>query len=287
MPVRSANSEPGCRMAGVVGWPVEHSRSPEIFQHWFRRYGIAGAYERYPARPGEFKLCIERLRTAGFQGCNVTIPHKESAFALTGKQSATARRTGSVNTLVFRSDGGIEGDSTDGFGFLEALYVGLCSRSLPAGPAVVLGAGGAARAVVDALANAGVPQVRIVNRTLERAERLAQEIPGPLVAVALRDAGDALRDAVLVVNATSLGMTGAAPLFLDSSAAPREAVVMDLVYAPLKTPLLARAEELGQRTVGGLGMLLHQARPGFRRWFGVDPVVDAELRQAVLEKAVS
>ncbi len=271
------------RKAGVVGWPVEHSRSPQIFRHWFGRYGIDGEYGRHAAPVGEFEACIARLQERGFRGCNVTIPHKESAFALADALSPTAERIGSANTLVFRPDGTVEGDSTDGYGFLESLREGV-SGALPLGcPAVVLGAGGAARAVVDALADAGVPEVRIVNRTFERAERLARELPGPLVAVALEDADAALRDAGLVVNATSLGMTGGGPLFLDSSGAPADAVVTDLVYAPLKTPLLARAEELGQRTVDGLGMLLHQARPGFRRWFGRDPEVDEPLRRAALD----
>ena len=271
------------KRAGVVGWPVQHSRSPQIFRHWFQRYSIAGEYARHAAPPDAFEACIRRLQSEGFQGCNVTVPHKECAFALADNCSATASRTGSVNTLVFRADGRIEGDSTDGYGFLEALREGVQGAFPLDRPAVVLGAGGAARAVADSLSNAGMSEVRIVNRTFERAERLVREIPGPLVAVAVADAGDALRDAGLVVNATSLGMAGGRPLFLDSVVAPQEAVVMDLVYAPLETALLARAHARGQRTVDGLGMLLHQARPGFRRWFGIDPVVDALLRHAALE----
>ena len=271
------------KKAGVIGWPIQHSRSPQIFRHWFRRYSIAGDYDRHAVPPDAFEACIRHLQSEGFRGCNVTVPHKESAFALADNHSATASRTGSVNTLVFCADGRIEGDSTDGYGFLEALREGV-QGTLPLDrPAVVLGAGGAARAVADSLSNAGMSEVRIVNRTFERAERLVREIPGPLVAVAVADAGDALRDAGLVVNATSLGMAGGRPLFLDSVAAPQEAVVMDLVYAPLETALLARARAQGQRTVDGLGMLLHQARPGFRRWFGIDPEVDASLRRAALE----
>ena len=272
------------KRAGVVGWPIQHSRSPQIFRHWFRRYSIAGEYARHAAPPDAFEACIQRLQSEGFRGCNVTVPHKESAFALADHRSATASRTGSVNTLVFRADGRIEGDSTDGYGFLEALREGV-QGALPLDrPAVVLGAGGAARAVADSLSNSGMSEVRIVNRTFGRAERLVREIPGPLVAVAVADAGDALRDAGLVVNATSLGMAGGRPLFLNTVGAPQEAVVMDLVYAPLETALLARARAQGQRTVDGLGMLLHQARPGFRRWFGIDPEVDASLRRAALEE---
>ncbi len=279
------NAEP--RRAGVVGWPIGHSRSPQVFRHWFQRYGVEGEYGRHAAAPGEFEACIRGLQAAGFQGCNVTIPHKEQAFALSDKRTGTANRIGSVNTLVFCADGGIEGDSTDGYGFMEALRAGVDGALPMDRPAVVLGAGGAARAVADSLADAGLLEVRIVNRTFERAERLAQEIPGPLVAVASGDAGHALSDAGILVNATSLGMEGGSPLFVDSGAAPRDAVVMDLVYAPLETALLASARARGQRAVDGLGMLLHQARPGFRRWFGIDPDVDDSLRRAALDSPVS
>ena len=287
------------RRAGVVGWPVEHSRSPQIFRHWFRRHGIRGDYARHAVPPGELADAFRRLRRQGLRGCNVTLPHKEAAFALADIRSPTAERTGSVNTVVFHPDGRIEGDSSDGFGFLAALRQGLQglrpgsadgpSRGGPPtdgrptdGPAVVLGAGGAARAVVDALAVSGVPEIRIVNRTFARAESLAREIPGPLVAVAAADAGDALGDATLLVNATSLGLAGAPEPLVDSRAAPAETVVMDLVYVPLETAFLALARARGQPVIDGLGMLLHQARPGFRRWFGIDPEVDAALRRDVL-----
>ena len=282
-----AASDADLRRAGVVGWPIRHSRSPQIFRYWFQRYGVQGEYGRHAAPPEAFEACIRDLQAAGFQGCNVTIPHKEQAFALSDKRTGTAERIGSVNTLVFRADGGIEGDSTDGYGFLEALRAGVDGVLPTERPAVVLGAGGAARAVVDSLVDTGVPEVRIVNRTFERAERLAREIPGPLVAIASGDARDALSGAGILVNATSLGMEGGPPLFVDGGALPREAVVMDLVYTPLETALLASARARGQRAVDGLGMLLHQARPGFRRWFGIDPEVDDSLRRAALESPVS
>ena len=275
------------RKAGVVGWPVKHSRSPQVFRHWFQRYGIDGEYRRHATPPDEFEACIRDLQAAGFRGCNVTIPHKEKAFALSDERSGTANRIGSVNTLVFRADGGIEGDSTDGYGFMEALRAGVHGVLPMNRPAVVLGAGGAARAVADSLVDAGIPEVRIVNRTLERAEGLVQDIPGPLFAFASGDAGDALSDVGILVNATSLGMEDGPPLFVDSVAAPPDAVVMDLVYAPLQTALLASARACGQCAVDGLGMLLHQARPGFRRWFGIDPEVDDSLRLAALEAPVS
>ena len=269
--------------AGVVGWPVAHSRSPQIFRHWFQRYGIAGHYDRHPLEPKAFEEGIRRLQQEGFRGCNVTVPHKEKAFEMADGRTGTASRIGSVNTLLFHGDGRIEGDSTDGYGFLEALRQGIGGEVPVDGPAVILGAGGAARAVADSLADTGAPEIRIVNRTVARARRLADEIPGPLVAVEVKHAADVLRDARVVVNATSLGMEGGAPLFVDSTGAPREAVVMDLVYSPLETDFLARARSAGQQVVDGLGMLLHQARPGFHRWFGVDPEVDASLRKAVLE----
>ncbi|MFL1463100.1 shikimate dehydrogenase [Roseococcus sp. DSY-14] len=258
-------------LAGVVGWPVAHSRSPQLHGHWIARHGLDAAYLPLPVRPEDFATAIHGLRAAGFRGCNVTIPHKEAAFALCDAVTERARRAGSVNTLVFTPDA-ITGDCTDGFGFLASLE----GLDVTAGPAVVLGAGGAARAIAAALLDAGCPRLTLVNRNAARAEALAAALGGPVHVAG----APPLADAALLVNATSLGMAGQPPLGLDLSPLPAGATVADIVYVPLETPLLRAARARGLRAVDGLGMLLHQARPGFAAWFGLDPVVDDALRRA-------
>lgn len=264
------------RTAGILGWPVTHSRSPRLHGLWLRRHGIDGAYLPLPVRPEDFAAAVRALAALGFQGANVTLPHKEAAFAVCDEIAATARRAGAVNTLVFR-DGRIRGSNTDGFGFQENLRDAVPGWSAAAGPAVLLGAGGAARAVAAALLDAGCPRLTLVNRTAARAAALASALGGPVEVAG----APPLRDAVLLVNTTSLGMAGQPPLALDLTALPDHAVVADIVYVPRETPLLAAARARGLRAVDGLGMLLHQARPGFAEWFGVAPVVDAELRDFV------
>ncbi len=264
------------RLAGILGWPVAHSRSPRLHGLWLQRHGIDGAYVPLPVAPGAFPEAVRGLMAAGFQGANVTIPHKEAAFALCDEVAPTARRMGAVNTLVFR-EGRILGSNTDGFGFLENIRQQVPGWQASAGPAVLLGAGGSARAIAVALLEAGAPEVVLVNRTRARAETLAREIGGPVTVAT----APPLARAALLVNTTSLGMQGQPPLEVDLAALPTAAVVADIVYVPLETPLLAAARARGLRAVGGLGMLLHQARPGFRHWFGVDPVVDAELEAFV------
>jgi shikimate dehydrogenase len=259
--------------AGVLGWPVAHSRSPRLHGFWLARHGIDGAYLPLPVAPERFAPSVGALADLGFAGANVTIPHKEAAFALCDTLDAVARRAGSVNTLVFTA-GGIHGISTDGYGFLESLAEQAPGFAPAQGPAVILGAGGAVRAVAAALLDAGCPHLTLVNRTPERAEALAQALGGP-VAVATTPP---LEGAALLVNGTSLGMQGEPPLVIDLAPLPPRAVVADMVYVPLETPLLAAARARGLRGVDGLGMLLHQARPGFLAWFGVAPQVDAELR---------
>lgn len=269
------------RLAGVLGWPVTHSRSPRLHGHWLAEYGIDGAYLPLPVRPERFEPAVRALVDLGFRGANVTLPHKEAALALCDAVTPLARRIGSVNTLVFR-EGRVEGDSSDGFGFLENLRQSAPDWRAAAGPAVVLGAGGAARAVVAVLLDAGAPRVRLLNRTPARAEILAAELGG---SIELLDWGSwqaALGGANLLVNTTTLGMAGQPPLELDLAALPREALVNDIVYTPLETALLAAARARGNPVVDGLGMLLHQARPGFEAWFGVAPSVTPALRRAVL-----
>jgi shikimate dehydrogenase len=265
-------------MAGLLGWPVSHSRSPRLHGFWLARHGIDGAYVPLPVRPERFAEAVRSLADLGFRGANVTIPHKEAAFAACDEVDAVARRAGSVNTLVFR-EGRILGTSTDGFGFLESIREAAPGWDAKAGPAVILGAGGAVRAVAAALLDAGCPRLTLVNRTPARAEAIARDLGGPVeVATA-----PPLREAALLVNGTSLGMAGEPPLELDQSPLPAVAVVADMVYVPLETPLLAAARARGLRAVDGLGMLLHQARPGFREWFGVAPQVDAEVRAFVFQ----
>jgi len=270
------------RIAGVIGWPVAHSRSPRVHGYWLRFHDVDGAYVPLPVHPDQAEQAIRALPALGFVGANVTIPHKETAFALCDSLTDRARRIGAVNTLIVR-DGTLHGDNTDGFGFLENLRQGVPGWRPSRGPAVVLGAGGAARAVCAALLDAGAREVRLLNRTMARAEAITEALGGPITCAPLAESSRALLDATLLVNTTALGMTGHPPLDLDLGALPPDAVVTDLVYAPLETALLATARARGNPVVDGLGMLLHQARPGFEAWFGVAPTVTDDLRRAVLE----
>ncbi len=284
------------RLAGVVGWPVGHSLSPRLHGFWLDRYGIDGAYLPLAVAPERFESALRGLVDAGFRGVNVTVPHKQAALALCDETAPLAARIGAVNTLVFE-DGRLKGSNTDAFGFLENLRQGAPTWNPAAGPALILGAGGAARAVAVALLDAGVAELRLANRTAARAEALAEELGaeelgaeelgagklgGRVTAVPWEARGAALEDLTLLVNTTNLGMTGQPPLELDLERLPTGAVVIDIVYAPLETGLLAQARARGNPTVDGLGMLLHQARPGFEAWFGVAPEVTAELRAFVL-----
>jgi shikimate dehydrogenase len=265
-----------------VGWPVAHSLSPRLHGHWLRRHGIDGAYVPLPVLPERLEQALRTLPTLGFAGVNLTIPHKEAAVSLVDRLAPAAARIGAVNTVVVEPDGTLTGDNTDGFGFVAALSESGVGWQATAGPAIVLGAGGAARAVAVALLDAGAPEVRLLNRTPERAHALTAELGGPIHAVAWAERAEALMDAALLVNTTSLGMHGQPPLVLALDALPRTALVTDVVYTPPITALLAAARARGNPVVDGLGMLLHQARPGFRAWFGVEPVVDDDLRAAVL-----
>lgn len=266
------------RVAGIAGWPVTYSRSPRLHGFWLRRHAIDGAYIPLPIHEGEFPTAIRGLLAAGFAGANVTIPHKVAAFEICDAVDETAKRAGAVNTLVFK-DGRITGSNTDGYGFIANLRAHGIDPA--AGPALLLGAGGSARAVAAALLDAGT-QVTVVNRTISRAEALARDLPG--LRVADWEARTAeLADHALAVNTTPLGMTGHEPLPLDLTHAPASLVVADNVYVPLETPLLTAARARGLRCVEGLGMLLHQAVPGFRAWFGIEPQVDEELRRFVAD----
>jgi shikimate dehydrogenase len=264
------------RVAGIIGWPVAHSRSPRLHGFWLERHAVDGAYVPLAIPPEYFTTAVRGLLQAGFAGANVTIPHKRAAFALCDSVDPSAQRAGAVNTLVFR-DGKIIGSSTDGWGFLANLRAHGVDPA--AGPALILGAGGAARAVSAALLDTGVP-VTIANRTPAHAEGLAHDLPG-LRVIPWAQRSDAITDQALLVNTTSLGMQGHPPLLLDLDHAAPALAVADIVYVPLQTPLLSAAAARDLRTVEGLGMLLHQAVPGFRSWFGVEPQVDAALRRFV------
>lgn len=267
--------------AGVIGWPISHSRSPIIHGYWIDRYGIDGQYLKIPVEPGDLPRFMAGLVDQGLAGINVTIPHKEAVFGIVSEVEPEARRLGAVNTVYLR-DGRLVGTNTDGFGFMASLCAAAPDWSAAAAPAVVLGAGGAARAVVSALDDAGVPEIRIVNRDIDRARRLAAALRPDARVLGWDDAPQALAGAGLLVNTTSLGMTGMPDPDLSLARLPAEAIVADIVYTPLRTALLERAAAAGHRTVDGLGMLLHQARPGFRHWFGVEPEVTPDLRALVV-----
>lgn len=266
------------RVAGVMGWPVAHSRSPLLHNFWLDRYGIDGAYVPFAVRPGEVARALRALPNLGVAGVNVTVPHKEAAFAAVDARDAAARRIGAVNTVFVDDGGALRGSNTDAFGFLEALRTRSPGWTAVAGPAVVLGAGGAARAVLAALAEAGAPEVRLVNRTRARAESLAGAFGAPVAVVGWGERESALAGAALLINTTMLGMAGAPPLDLRLDDLPESALVNDIVYVPLETALLAAARARGCVAVDGLEMLLHQARPGFAGWFGREPEVDDALR---------
>ena len=268
------------RRAFVAGHPIAHSRSPKIHGHWLAKYGIDGSYRAIDVAPAEFAAFLASLGENGFRGGNVTIPHKEAAFAGVARRDHAADEIGAVNTLWFE-DGVLWGGNTDGYGFAANLD-DHASGWAANGPAVVLGAGGASRAVIHALKERGIKDIRIVNRTLARAQELARHFGAGITAHGAGAVGELLADAGLLINTTSLGMHGDATLCADPFGLPAHAIVTDLVYVPLETPLLAAARTRGLKTVDGLGMLLHQAVPGFERWFGRKPEVTPELRGLIV-----
>lgn len=264
------------RVAGIIGWPVGHSRSPRLHGYWLEKHGIDGAYVPLAIPPEHFREAVRGLMHAGFAGANVTIPHKLAAFAVCDVVDDTARRAGAVNTLTFR-DGTITGANTDGWGFLANLRAHGVNPK--AGPALLLGAGGGARAIAAALLAEGVA-VTLANRTEARAAQFIRDLPGPRI-VPWDQRSAAAADHALIVNTTALGMEGKESLMLDLSRAGPGTAVADIVYVPLETPLLRDARARGLKPVEGLGMLLYQGIPGFRSWFGVEPVVDDALRRFV------
>jgi shikimate dehydrogenase len=271
------------KLAAVIGWPVHQSVSPVLHSHWLREHRIKGAYVALPIEPAHFGRCVATLPLMGFAGASITIPHKEAAFALVSSFDDDARETGAVNTLVYNGET-VSGLNTDVRGFASSLEEAFGKDAARRAPAVVLGAGGAARAIVLALARAESPEIRIVNRTPARSEELVRRTPRAK-AVTWGDWRQALDGIGVLVNTTSLGMTGKPALDIDLGSLPAAAVVADIVYNPLETALLRAARARGHRTMDGLGMLMHQAVPAFAAWFGVVPKVTPALR-AELEGAL-
>lgn len=273
---------PRIALAGVIGHPIAHSRSPALHGYWLKRYGIKGHYIPMDVAPADLADALQMLPRLGFVGINVTIPHKEAVLKLADVVTDRAALIGAANTLIFRRDGKVHADNTDGAGFMANLRQYAPSWNPAAGPAVVLGAGGAARAVIAALIEVGVPEIRLANRTRPRAEALRSDFGAKVQVGEWVQAGNMLEGAATVVNTTSLGMVGKPDLRVPLDALDPSALVTDLVYTPLKTQFLIDAEARGCTVVDGLGMLLHQAAPGFERWFGLRPEVDAATRAAVL-----
>lgn len=268
-------------LAGVMGWPVGHSRSPMLHGYWLQKYGLPGAYVLLPVQPDRLPAALKGLPALGFAGCNVTIPHKVAAMELVDRVDPVARRIGAINTIVVEADGTLTGYNNDGFGYVQSLRDAQPDWRADAGPVMVLGAGGAARAIVASLIDAGAREVRICNRTRSRAEAVARAIGGPITVVPWEQRQPSIGDVALLVNTTSQGMSGQPALELELDGLPREALVSDAIYIPLETPLLAAARARGNRTVNGLGMLLNQARPAFKAWFGVMPEITPELRRMI------
>jgi shikimate dehydrogenase len=272
-------------MAGLMGWPVMHSRSPKIHNFWLTRYGLSGTYVPLAIRAEGLRAALRALPALGFAGCNLTIPHKEAAFEIVDRVDPLARRIGAINCVVVVPDGSLDGCNYDGFGYIQSILEAQPNWRADAGPVVVVGAGGGARAVLVSLVDQGAQEIRLVNRSPERAQTLAREFGAPIEAVAWKERHAALAGAAMLINTTSQGMAGQPALDLALDKLPASALVSDIIYVPRETPLLVAARSRGNRTVNGLGMLLNQARPAFQAWFGVMPEVTTELR-AMIEATI-
>jgi len=268
-------------LAGVMGWPVMHSRSPKLHNYWLAQHGLIGAYVPLAIKEAGLEKALRALPALGFAGCNLTIPHKEQAMKIVDHLDPVAKRIGAMNCVIVGGDGSLSGTNNDGFGYIASIREAKPDWRADAGPITVLGAGGAARAVLVSLIDEGAKEIRLTNRTASRAEDLAREFGGPIKTVAWNDRHDALEGAAMVINTTSQGMVGQPEMDLTLDLLPKSALVSDIVYIPLETPLLSAARQRGNTTVNGLGMLLHQARPAFKAWFGVMPDVTSELRKMI------
>jgi shikimate dehydrogenase len=268
-------------LAGVMGWPVMHSRSPKLHNYWLAQHGLIGAYVPLAIKEAGLEKALRALPALGFAGCNLTIPHKEQAMKIVDHLDPVAKRIGAMNCVIVGADGSLSGTNNDGFGYIASIREAKPDWRADAGPITVLGAGGAARAVLVSLIDEGAKEIRLTNRTASRAEDLAREFGGPIKTVAWNDRHDALQGAAMVINTTSQGMVGQPEMDLTLDLLPKSALVSDIVYIPLETSLLSTARQRGNTTVNGLGMLLHQARPAFKAWFGVMPDVTPELRKMI------
>jgi len=268
-------------LAAVMGWPISQSRSPLLHNYWFEKHGLAGAYVPLAIRPEGLRAALRALPALTFAGCNLTIPHKQEAMAIVDAVDDTARKIGAISCVVVRPDGSLSGSNNDWFGFVHNILEFVPDWRADDGPAVVMGAGGGARAVVYGLMQRGAREIRLVNRTHARALKLAEDFGGPITVLPWEERHAALAGCAMLVNATSQGMIGQPPLDLRLDALPQSALVNDIIYIPRETPLLAAARKRGNRTVTGLGMLLHQGIPAWKAWFGIEPKVTAELRARI------
>jgi shikimate dehydrogenase len=273
--------------AGVIGWPIDHSLSPRLFSYWLKKHKINGMYNAYAVNKTAVSELLFNMGDLGITGLNVTVPYKQTVMEYVDQLSDRAREIGAVNTITLQKSGLLFGDNTDGFGFIENLNQNYKSLNAYTGSCIVIGAGGAARAIVTTLINAGAKKINITNRTRSNAETLAKNVDGIINVVDWNKRHDLLADATFVVNTTTLGMAGKPPLELSLDALPKSALVNDVVYSPLETTLLKNAKSRGNPTVDGIGMLLHQARPGFTAWFGEEPEVTDDLRNFILATDVS
>jgi shikimate dehydrogenase len=268
-------------LAGVMGWPVSQSRSPAMHNYWMKEHGLTGSYVRLAISPDGLQDALRALPSLQFAGCNLTIPHKRAAMKIVDEVDDIARKIGAISCVIVRRDGSLAGTNNDHYGFIENILDLEPNWRADAGPIVVIGAGGGARAVIYGLVHRGAREIRLINRTQARAEALVQEFGGPITVLPWEDRHDALEGAAMLVNTTSQGMIGQLPLFLELDKLPVEALVTDIVYIPRETPLLEAARARGNRTVNGLGMLLHQGRPAWKAWFGIEPTVTPELRAMI------
>jgi len=272
-------------LAGVMGWPVMHSRSPLLHNYWFRQHNLAGTYVPLGIRPEALAAALRALHPLGFAGCNLTLPHKQEAMKIVDEVDTVAKSIGAISCVVVRPDGSLAGTNNDCYGFVRSIRQEQPTWRADSGPSVVIGAGGGARAVCYGLMQAGATEIRLVNRAFARARKIADEFGGPLKVMPWEQRHEALDDAAMVVNTTSQGMVGQSPLDIRLDKLPTQALVVDIIYTPLETPFLAAARKRGNPTVNGLGMLLHQGSPAWQAWFGIEPAVTSELR-AMMEKTI-
>ena len=268
-------------IAGLLGWPVAHSRSPVIHNHWLAQHGLPGRYVLFGVPPEELGAAVRGLAALRLRGCNVTTPHKQAVMPLLDQVDPLAQTIGAVNTIVVEEDGSLRGFNNDGNGFVQSVRDTQPAWRPDAGPITIIGAGGAARAVIASLAAQGAREIRVVNRTFERAKALQDRFGPPVSVVRWEDRGTVLDDVALLVNATNQGIVGQPPLDLGLDRLAAKAIVGDLIYVPRETPLLRAARSRGNATLNGLGMLLNQARPAFHAWFGVMPEITPELIRAI------